>query len=70
MILMKPLQLVETPVFVEIAARTKRSESEDGLSTIEAPTCSSDVEAILDQMATCTLDDCQGSGIQVHPQFG
>jgi hypothetical protein len=48
---------VESPVLLEVAVADDRSQGEDGLGAVQAPSRASQIEAVGYEMTACALDD-------------
>src|SRR5450432_4403075 len=53
---------VQLPVGVEVAVYAKCSQTQHGFGSGEGPACTAAVHSVLDQMATCALDDARRDG--------
>ena len=53
---------VVAPVLFEVAVADHCAEGEDGFGAVQAPSGPSDVEAVGDEMAACSLDDAGRDG--------
>jgi hypothetical protein len=51
---------VVAPVLVEVAVADHGADPEDGLGSVQSPSGSCDVHAVLDQTVACSLDDIGG----------
>ena len=63
---LEPSLLVVLKIFVKITTRVQRTKLEDGFSRFQSPSCTGDVHAVFDEMATRLLRLHRGNGESIR----